>query len=117
MADHEIKACDKCGWADHGRRFNPGQCDPERGASAKDLIAALPDVESTQLGYGFGQIVIGRNIDDHDFSIKLQVNERSFQWNGITCFKHDLSQDDAIDLVRTLLAWRDRCDKRKETKS
>lgn len=108
----DIKACDKCGWADHGR-YNPGQCDPERGRAAKELIAALPDAESTQLGYGFGQLVIGRNIDEHDFSVWFAVAaDGSFQWRDVTCFRHDLTKEDAADLVRTLLAWRERCDER-----
>lgn len=105
----DIKPCPECGWADHGL-YNPGQCDPRRGAVAKALIAALPDAESTMLGYGFGQMVIGRDIDEHDFSVRLAVDgDGTFVWRDITCFRHDLSQADAVDLVRTLLQWRDRC--------
>ena len=108
MAD--LKVCSKCGWYDHGQLYRDGRCNPARGDAAKAAIAALDGVQSTMLGYGFGHVVFGDNIDDHDFTLEFQVAcDGTFQWRDVTCFRHDLTQDQLVDLVKTLMAWRARC--------
>lgn len=106
----ESKVCKKCGWYEHGP-YRPRECDPKRGAAARAVIAALPGVESTMLGYGFGNLVVGKGLDDFDFTLQFEVDRHgTFQWRDVTCFKHDLTKDEVVDLTKTLLAWRERCE-------
>ena len=111
MNEQQPKVCGACGWADHGR-YSPNECDPARGAAARALIAALPDVESSMLGWGFGHVTFGRDLDDPGFHVRLEaLRDGSFDLSDVTCFD-PLSRDDAADLVRTLLAWLSRRDAR-----
>jgi hypothetical protein len=98
--------CPKCGWYAHGKYASPTECDPAAGDAASTLQAAVPEVPSTKLGYGRG--VIAFEVDDK-LHVSLNVNrhDRAFHLDDVWLLA-DLSHDDAVDLVRTITAWRGR---------
>lgn len=101
----ELPVCPKCGWYGHGPHcINP--CDPKSGDVASKLAAAVPEVPSTKLGYGYGNLVFET---DPNFHVRFQVDrrDRSFKLRDVWLLD-DLSHDDAADLVKTLAAWRAR---------
>ncbi len=110
MSD-ELKVCSKCGW--HDLTYAGHNCRPVAGATADALIAAVPEAESSKLGYGQGVVVLGLDIDNHNFVLKFEADDGTLQWRDVTCFQHDLTVAQAADLVHTLLAWMGRV---KETK-
>lgn len=111
-ASTDLRVCPSCGWyLSYGHEE---RCQPGRGRLADELVAQVPEAQATKLGYGDGVVVLGENIDDHDFYVCLDVQDRGFTWRAVTCFQHELSVDDAADLVKTLLAWRGRCRERSE---
>jgi predicted nucleic acid-binding Zn-ribbon protein len=106
VAQDELKVCPKCGWND--LQYAGHSCDPEAGATADALMAAVPEAESSKFGYGTGHVVLGYGLDGHDFVLKFQADNGTLRWRDISCFMHDLTVEQAADLVRTLLAWRRR---------
>jgi hypothetical protein len=102
--DHDV--CPKCGWYAHGKYASPTECDPAAGDAASTLQAAVSEVPSTKLGYGRG--VIAFEVDDK-LHVRLNVNrhDRAFHLDDVWLLA-DLSHDDAVDLVRTITAWRGR---------
>jgi len=105
------KVCPDCGW--YASPFSHHRCDPEAGATASALIAAVPEAEATKLGYGDGRVVLGQHLEEHDFALIFEVEPGTLKWHDVTCFRHRLTVEDAADLVRTLLAWRKRCEEQK----
>lgn len=106
----ELAVCAKCGWYEHGP-LRAHECDPRRGAVADKLIAMVPSVPSTKLGYGFGRLAF--QLDDR-YTVKLNVGSdgrryrgRPFTIDGIYALG-GLSHEAAADLIRTLDAWRKR---------
>ena len=100
-AEVSLKICAKCGWYDgfgHADR-----CNPEHGQAAAQLIAAVPDVRSGQLGYGEGHVVFDL---DSDFSVVFERGKRAFSLRNIHLLE-DLSVEEAAALVRALKAWMD----------
>jgi hypothetical protein len=108
--DPKLDVCAKCGWHAHGP-YSSNECDPAGAMSVDKLIAAVPEVPSTKFGYGYRNFVFET---DSNFHVRLRVNR--YQSEGVghvfgledVWLLDDLSHDDAVDLVRTLAAWRAR---------
>ena len=99
-----LEVCLKCGWYDsYGHKDH---CKPLSGKTAKQLCAAIPDVPSTQLGYGEGNVAFA---PDENFHIRFRVHRSKAIGLGAVWLFSDLTQADAVDLVQTLVAWRKRC--------
>jgi len=102
-----LEVCPKCGWYAHGPYASPTDCDAAAGDAASTLQAAVPEVPSTKLGYGQG--VVAFEIDD-ELHVRLRTCSRvysDFHLDAVWLLA-DLSHDDAVDLVRTIAAWRGR---------
>jgi hypothetical protein len=103
-----LPICSKCGWYAHGP-YRTAECDPIGGAAADKLIAAVPEVPSTKFGYGYPNFVFEQ---DDNFHVRLQVSRPTragyvFALEDVWLLD-DLSHEDAVDLVKTLAAWRTR---------
>jgi hypothetical protein len=105
MQRSKLDVCVKCGWYGHGPYcINP--CDPKSGDAASKLAAALPEVSSTKLGYGYRNLAFEM---DPNFHVQLEVDRRDQSFNlQDVWLLNNLSHDDAADLVKTLAAWRAR---------
>ena len=103
--DPKLDVCAKCGWYGHGP-FCINPCDPKSGRAASKLAAAVPEVPSTKLGYGYRNLVFEM---DPNFHVHFEVDrrDRSFHLQE-TWLLDNLAHDDAADLVKTLAAWRAR---------
>ena len=97
MSKSEMTICPKCGWYDgltHAR-----ECSKKKGEAADRLMQAVNTIESTKLGYGFGNIAF---VFDKDHTLTLQVHDNGtfnvlhLHWLG------DLSQGGAKALIVTL---------------
>jgi hypothetical protein len=111
----DLKICAKCGWYAHGPYDGASACDPAAGDAVATVMKAVPEVPSTKLGYGRGSFVFE---SDEQFHIRLEVDRRPdraapFRLRDVWLID-DLTHDDVVDLVRTLVAWRGRqIDRRK----
>lgn len=105
-----LSVCGKCGWYEHGPH-RQHECDPRRGAIADKLVAMIPSVPATKLGYGFGRLVF--ELDDRTH-IRFDVGSDGRRYRGRPFKLEDvsaldgLSHEAAVDLVQTLAAWRTR---------
>lgn len=72
-----LKVCEKCGW--HVHTFSPGQCRPDLGKFADEVMAAIP-IPSTKLGYGFGKVTFELG---EDASITFDVRRKTFGFNDV----------------------------------
>lgn len=75
----DLPVCKDCGWHDLGFRHKPDECHEEAGAYADGLRARVPNIPSTKLGYGGGNLTflfnercaITLNVcDDGTFSVE-----------------------------------------------
>jgi len=113
MSDDELKVCGKCGW--HDLKYAGHPCDPAAGKAAAELqdqvLARVPGVGFTQLGYGNGRATL--EIDD-DFVVGFDVDgsDATFRWRYLHCLGA-LTTTDAADLIDMLAAWRKRCKEKK----
>ena len=104
----DLKVCPTCGWHEVPYSSAHEDC-AVQGKQAQALKAALPDLNLTQLGYGFGAIVA-------DLSERLHVRfgiHRDGRERGASPFAlrevwllESLSVDEAASLVRAIEAWR-----------
>lgn len=107
--DPQLPVCSKCGWYEHGP-YRQGECDPQRGKRADALIARLPGIPATKLGYGFGQLAFEPAPGDALFSVQFSVGagrRPDFDLRDVWLCD-DVSTDAAADLVTVLAAWRKR---------
>lgn len=102
----DLPVCQVCGWYVHGRSDGPDACIPKAGKHADELITAIPEVPSTKLGYGRGNFVFE---PDPNFHIRFRIAplESVFHLEDVWLLD-ELTHEDAADLVKTLIAWRER---------
>jgi hypothetical protein len=99
-AEVSLTICSKCGWYDG---FNHAErCRPEHGRAAQQLIAAVPDVRSGQLGYGDGHVIF--EIVGTDFTVVFQRRQNAFSLRDVS-LRDDLSVEESAALVRALKGW------------
>jgi hypothetical protein len=105
-----LKVCPACGWhalIDHAER-----CEPLAGKRASDLMAALPEVPSTKLGYGAGNVTFEPEElpDSQSFHVRFEVSDRENEPRPFSVREvwllDDLSQEEAASLVRAVVEWR-----------
>lgn len=90
-----LEICPKCGWYEH--EILRSECDPKRGEAASRLIAALPEIRSGKLGFGFGRVVF--EIDDNTHVVfEVLVDGFSIETGGVWCL-HTFRHEDAKKLV------------------
>lgn len=105
-----LKVCPTCGW--HERPYSQAHRDchiPGQHASA--LLAALPGVQATLLGFGFGAAVLALYGDDR-MNVRFNVNHdtrrrrpKPFSLREVYLLDN-LSVDEAASLVNAITDWR-----------
>jgi len=82
-------------------------CYPSRGQRADRLIASLPPgAKSSKLGWGSYNVFIG---DDDRVTAILSTAGLYGKWNLAELHCSDMSEEDAADFARSILAWAERC--------
>lgn len=98
LRDKRLKVCKECGW--HKIKHIRHDCEPEAGAAADHLAAALPSVKSTKLGYGHGRLTF--NFDKkHSVTLVVYEEEEMFVVEDLH-WRDDLDEAAAVRLVLAL---------------
>ncbi len=101
-----LPVCPDCGW--HKLQYEH-TCRKNASRVATELARRVPDVRSTQLGYGGGMLTF--EMDEH-MSVRFNVDDRKGVRKPLRCedvfLIGELSTDEATDLVRALADWRRR---------
>jgi hypothetical protein len=111
--DPSLTVCTKCGW--YNGFTHAHECDPPASKVAARLEAELADAPSTRFGYGHHKLTFVFDELCHvTFDIRAS-GRLPISAERIWCID-GMAHEDAVDLVRTIAAWRDRTHARRASK-